>query len=263
MKGTLAAIGTVILASAPLFGADGATPIWQQTIITQPGHYAVTRNLTGVSAVIRIEADDVDVDLNGFTLSNTGAGSVIRIDPSLRSVFIHDGNLVSSDLGIDIRPGGEVMELTVRNVSIRAGANPITGGEIARGVIENNTVVQTGTGAGVAVWIDCDGCRIVGNAVTALDGDGIRLWGSGNHVEGNVVRGCSGTGIDIGGTRTHLIGNIATDNGGEGLYLTGSDHVYRGNVARGNGGSSCGNPDFCDGATGNTSNGDNYLPTPM
>lgn len=78
-----------------------------------------------------------------------------------------------------------------------------------------------------------------------------------------------GDGIRIVGSRSLVTRNVTTGAVGFGLHLlpSASGNVYGGNVARGNAGSlpgcSATNVEFCDEGTGNTSNGDNFLPDRM
>jgi len=55
------------LTASPCLAAEGRTPIAVPTTISSPGQYVVTRNIaSGVGTIITIDADDVDLDLNGF-----------------------------------------------------------------------------------------------------------------------------------------------------------------------------------------------------
>jgi hypothetical protein len=83
-------IGITLLFAAPAFAIDGQILINQSTVmaaggfpytITQPGSYKLSGNLvvSGGSDGILIEASNVSLDLNGFTISGpntcTGAGA--------------------------------------------------------------------------------------------------------------------------------------------------------------------------------------------
>ena len=72
--------------------ADGAIPIWEPTIITEPGKYIVTRDIVGVppSPVLTITVSNVHVDLNGFTLRIDGAPNVVLAN-SVTSVVLENG----------------------------------------------------------------------------------------------------------------------------------------------------------------------------
>ena len=74
-------------------------------------------------------------------------------------------------------------------------------------------------------------------------------------------------GVYVEGDRNRIEANVLNDKF-FGLYFapTAENNVYVGNVARGGAGSGCtgtGTSNFCDEGTGNTSNGDNYMPNKM
>jgi hypothetical protein len=130
---------------------------------------------------------------------------------------------------------------------------------------------------GIGVW--GHGCLVSENTIVNSC-SGIGLEGAGNLILNNVVSGSvseggCGDGIRVadGGDFNHIEGNVLTDNARFGLHFvqtetTSADHnIYRRNTARNNGGTGCTNPasnaDFCDEGTGNTSHGDNYMPSIM
>src|SRR5215831_17667935 len=80
---------TLVIAAAfstPAFAVDGTTLINQATVmsagrfpyrITQPGSYRLSSNLivtytTGIPQAVIISADNVTLDLNGFSISSSG-----------------------------------------------------------------------------------------------------------------------------------------------------------------------------------------------
>ena len=85
---------------------------------------------------------------------------------------------------------------------------------------------------------------------------GICVSSSGTRIVQNVIRGAAIDGIVVYGARNHIEGNLATANGGGVHFAVGSSaNVYRANTARGN------TTDFSDQGTGNSSNGDNFMPS--
>src|SRR5262249_6913940 len=57
---------------------EGRIPVFAPGALTAPGRYQVTGNLAvGGGSVLTIASDDVDLDLNGFTLSSTAIAPVI------------------------------------------------------------------------------------------------------------------------------------------------------------------------------------------
>lgn len=74
--------------------AEARRPITQTSgwNITEPGSYYLTENISGAGLVIL--ASDVDLDLNGFTVSNDGGFSAITVySLGLRNVRIRNGTV--------------------------------------------------------------------------------------------------------------------------------------------------------------------------
>lgn len=146
MKGTFTAVGLVTMwgsltlraLAGPLIPPPGPvastyktlqeveprTPIEAPTTITAPGSYYLTRNIvqTGNSDGVVIVADNVTLDLNGFTISGGRTG--VYVDhfpfPAANGVTIVNGSIASVS-GSGIFAGGfedEPAGLTVRNVKV-------------------------------------------------------------------------------------------------------------------------------------------------
>lgn len=100
----------------PPAGWNGTFPI----VISQPGSYFLTRNLTGVSGQsgVRIDVDDVSLDLNGFALLGV-AGSVdgVMTLTDIQDVTVTNGMVAEwGDDGIDLALG---TQLRVEGVNAR------------------------------------------------------------------------------------------------------------------------------------------------
>jgi len=112
------------LVPAGVFRSDeGRIPIYRPTVITQPGHYVVTRDIA-VSAgiVLDVQVPGVTVDLNGHTLASSSlTDDVIKIgDPNLLgdpNVKILNGRLQGGGIAIHAIPPGPC-KLTVQDVVI-------------------------------------------------------------------------------------------------------------------------------------------------
>lgn len=88
----------------PAIAGEGRIPIWKYpTTISAPGKYIVTRDIRGNGApVIDIQAHQVDLDINGFTLEETSGGfPVIEITGDLVDVVIRNGILVGGRESIE------------------------------------------------------------------------------------------------------------------------------------------------------------------
>ena len=81
------------------------TPISGPTTITQPGHYYVTRDITaapGSTWAIMIDADDVSIDLGGFTLSgdDTIGSAGLFVQASRQRISISNGTVRDFAAGV-------------------------------------------------------------------------------------------------------------------------------------------------------------------
>lgn len=88
----LAVASALCALALPALAADGRTPIWESTTITEPGAYTLARDLVadGSAAAITIAASGVDLDLAGHTISGTGLGTAITV-LDVDDLRIHDG----------------------------------------------------------------------------------------------------------------------------------------------------------------------------
>ena len=95
----------VALFSGTAVLADARIPIFEQTVITEPGHYVVTRDITVPSGrVIQINVDGVTVDLNGHTLkvqdTNMSVIAMVATAGVTQGVTIRGGRLVGALRGV-------------------------------------------------------------------------------------------------------------------------------------------------------------------
>jgi parallel beta helix pectate lyase-like protein len=202
-----------------------------------------------------------------------------------------------SGSGIDGVRITEVEEFVVRNNMFHDILDPlngtgvrvvISGGISKQGLIEGNAIRNVARGI---VVLDGRAVVVTNNRMIAIDGTaieiangkglqilsnsitsailGISLDGNSfdNVIRENAITGCTALGIDILGDRNLLDANLTNGNASWGIRLSPGaiNNVYRGNVARGNAGSSAcpivSNPDFCVHTVGNTSAGNNFLPS--
>jgi len=189
--GGCAALGLVWVAamgSSGLLADEGRIPLLSLAaappfFITEPGHYFLTENITfGAAPIIQIQANDVTVDLNDFTLTGGAAFPVIVVDSafSTRNVTIRNGAILMGAEGI-----GDV------------GANRVR--VFIEGVRMGN---QVGRGIGIdqAEYVEISSCRIGDTG-----GDGIFVSGFnalfGGRFLDNLVERAGGFGIRLSGLR--------------------------------------------------------------
>jgi hypothetical protein len=168
--------------------------------ISTAGSYVLTSNLsvpgTGTSA-IRILANDVQVDLNGFSLLGpvtcTGSGDTISCTGGVAGIY-----------GVF----GDASGVTVRNGIIR-GFN--AGVILGHNCVVERVILSTNATAGILARQEC---RLIHNVLLRNGGNGI-----------DTDRGAV------------IYGNVAVENGGAGIRMRSSASTLRANVAASNGGS--------------------------
>lgn len=253
------------------FAAEGRTPVYAGgTFISVDGKYIVTRNMSaGAAAVITIGSPNVDLDLNGFTLTGGGAPVISVIGPS-DHVTIRNGILVGGTIGIDA--GGAIRKVDIEDVKIHnptAGAGihladvegaairrveitdtPSEGiswdgpGTIKHGAIEDNLLRRTS--AGIVVQ-NCSSLGIRNNhleepgvgAGGAFPGYGIVLVQCGGSIVAeNTIERSKIDGIQlVAGKGIKLFDNVIRSAGGNGIHLDAgtSDTFVLHNEAEGSG----------------------------
>jgi len=283
MKRFCMLVGLLVLVTLPALAGEGRIPIWQPITITQSGSYVVTRDIganptSNPPRAITIQADDVDINLNGFALR---LGEPVIFADGVKRITVRNGEIESSEDAIDFRnvEQFELKDLVIRGsedfctVNIFNGDDGIVEHNRIRGPIFGPTVCARGTAIvlrynvinlGPLDFRSCIGCEASENKLQGLSLD---LTSSGNLIRDNLVSSASGIGIDVLGDENHIEGNLIRGSGGFGLQLGGNGNVFRRNTARGNAGVGCVNPlgnvNFCDTGVGNTSHGDNYIPNQM
>jgi parallel beta-helix repeat protein len=150
----------MVFTALPALAAEGRTPVWlPNTTIATDGRYIVTRNITGAGgpgALITIAASNVDLDLNGFTLDNSGAATpVIEIAVIPTEVAIRDGILLGGVNSI-VNTSATGQRVIVENVRIRDPfSHAIHLTNIENPVIRRNHIsMQCGDTGGHGIFLD-------------------------------------------------------------------------------------------------------------
>jgi len=241
-----------IAATGAAMAAEGRTPVFAPTVIVMDGKYIVTRNIMGSGAapVVEIAAANVDLDLNGFTLTEPGGGFAVILVSAFSEVTIRNGTLVSGIMSVDAPVGGRKLILEdvksqdalggapgalhafgVENVVIRrcvvVGAPGMPGifveGPLMKsGTIEKNVIRDSGGG----IWaMGVSSLSILENAIEGTTPGsatpGIALMGAGNLIALNTIQEADGPGIDIRTTSqgNKLYNNVVFSSGGHGIAI--------------------------------------------
>ena len=180
--------------------------------ISAPGSFYLTRNLTVASGdAISITADDVTLDLNGFTISSTASPA--------------------SGSGVSLPGSPPRRNLTIRNGHIR-GTTTFAAGSFTGGGFQNG-VNSASFDASV---------RVADLQVFGVAGIGIGVGGSKSMVEHCNVAVCGVTGIDASIVRDSAADTCGTngvaaktviDSFGESVLTTGSNRGITGGAVGG------------------------------
>jgi len=237
--------------------AEPRTPISSLPfLITQPGSYYLTRNLALSNANthgIRVQADNVTIDLNGFALIGAGnalgtSGTGINVEGDRYNLAIRNGTVRDwRGWGIRAVTGRNCQFESLRafsngNVGILAGPCSLVSGNTCYGnlawgigvtgpcTIINNTCVSNDEGIVVNA-----GSTITGNTCYLNAKDGIRCIERGNTITFNTCAYNTGNGIS-----TSTVGNCSianntcsyNGNGGDGagIYALGSGNCVEHNL---------------------------------
>ncbi len=225
-----------------------------QYIITKPGHYYLTENLTGIKPVV-IDADDVTLDLRGHLIRleapagappstvaavDTTSGPVVRKNVTVRNGHVSGAWLI----GVKLGPDSRALDLQVSGVQTY-GVKCDEAALIERCVVSVETQPQNPLGGpvGAGPWagIYAEGASVI----RACQAHGVLAIGilgqKSSRIVDSIAAGCAGcgivantgaslsgctvlkngvTGIDV-SAGTTILNCSALENGGEGFHLRG------------------------------------------
>jgi len=208
----------LILTAARVVADEGKIPLWEQTVLDSTaagvdisGSYIVTENISAgagsgpVLTIICDGTDEVDIDLNGFTLFGDPGGLADIIKAvDCRTLKVHNGSLRA--LG---PPPGDALHIdttekvTAEGLRITDGANGIFLAASPNFTIRDNTIVNPGL----------DGIHVAGA--------GLPVPVSGT-IERNLVKGAVGGGITVIDNHSSVAiahNRIDRTFGGSGIFL--------------------------------------------
>ncbi len=220
---------------------------------------------------LTIGANNVVLDLNGFTVSGTpttGEGPGILV-PDRTGVTIRNGTVTQFDSGVAIE-GGSGNTVSNMNINGNRGAGDYGEGVLlfstSGNTVRDNRITNNGPYGGVSVLIGTnnliEGNQIVGNNMSTTNTSGIRLENigrtasNGNTIRGNLVQGSGLDGIQIfaGGSDNVISRNSVLNNNRDGItaFAGSNRNIIEDNQVRFNGfGPIPGHGIFIRGAAGN------------
>ncbi len=241
-------IALTLISISGAWAEEGRVRVVRSTVITDPGYYLVTQDITAPSGpVVAIRSSNVILDLGGHSVSTTAPdGVVIQLDGPLQNVEVKGGGLFGGRASVlsGSQPGG--VQLRVVDVEMVPAPGAVTGAGINvvsaeyveirscritaptgiridseigfvernwRGRLTGNTIFASSRGM---VLEGLTGGEILGNQIQkthpgALDGILLIRGNGGNRVVENQVSG-GGDGIEIESRAWDVDGNLISQN---------------------------------------------------
>jgi hypothetical protein len=196
--------------------------------ITEPGSYKLSGNLAASSSVISITADNVTLDLNGFTLSCTSCGvnsfSIVGVNSTGQSTRILNGILMGF-------PGGGIIFNNnlgvVDHVTLLGNGVGVQqeGGSLT--VTSSTVIGNENTAQGIVSGTS--GVLMIANSqISNNGGDGITIRSSGLVTASSVVGNLEG-GVAVAGsssTTVSLMNSLISGNGVSDLRVLSGGAAY-------------------------------------
>lgn len=166
---------TTLLTAALLLASTGAwaqmqtRPVTTPGDINSPGSYTLIRDIRGG---ISINADDVTLDMNGYSISGSGGLTGIGIDINGEGVEVFGGSIRNFGMGVRVSGSANVRlhGLRIRATDLAVSAPPPEIGimivQSQNVVVEDNAIYNVGLGIFVRGGMS-RGNRIAGNTITA------------------------------------------------------------------------------------------------
>ncbi len=243
--------GVVVGSTAGATTAATQQSVSECTTITEPGAYELTANVSAPASdtCIRIEASDVVLDGNGYTVTGTDNGNATgtailvggpEAGDQLDNVTVRNARVANWATGVAYR---DVTNSTISTVTVTGSQSGLVVTESSQITIRNttamgnddgiltrdvtdstfhNTTVRANDGTGLYTSNDFNGNRLVDTAARENGEEGIRIGPAWNTVFVNTTT--SGNGDDgvamLDSGHVEMSRLTATDNNGTGLSLT-------------------------------------------
>jgi hypothetical protein len=186
-------------------GIKANSDVIEAIVIDQPGSYYLLENITAIpdNNAITISANDVVLDLNGFTVAgNQEVSDGYGIEITGVNVTIRNGTVKHADLG-----------------GIRCGSDALVK------LHDVNAINNFGNG------VSCSNMRVINGDF--FGNQGIGIVGISNHIEGVRASSNSGAGVSMGG-RSLLTRSLVNGNGTSGVFCVQGVSLVTQSIGSGN-----------------------------
>ncbi|HZP57674.1 MAG TPA: right-handed parallel beta-helix repeat-containing protein [Dehalococcoidia bacterium] len=201
--------------------AEPRVPIGQAPfVISQPGSYYLTGNLTvSAGSAITIDAENVTLDLNGFTISGSGLFGIETSSGTKTNITVRNGSVVGFSSGIVMV---EATRSTFEDLTVTGSADQgilVGGGSILRRL----NVFENGADG---VFIDVNGNNygaiLEDSDISRNASNGVAIYADNVWVHDCVIDANAGAGIMVNGGYNKITDNRITRNLNRGVILSGN-----------------------------------------
>jgi parallel beta-helix repeat protein len=231
---SLALVLLIASFATPALAVEARIPIHSTTTINAPGTYFLARAISGAGPLITITASDVDLDLNGFTLTPTSGAGIFA--SGVERVDVHGGFIVGgqSAIRLDTVTGARIEQIgstaaTGAAIRVIASSMVVIEDSILRNALAEAILVD---GTGMA---DPPQVQIIGNQLLGTTGSGITLTAAGSSlIARNTINSVGGRGIYVTSSNgVQVTENVIHDTAQAGIALISSGgNELRDNVIR-------------------------------
>ncbi len=192
-------------------------------VISSSGSYRLGGNIAGCAGKdgIQVTADDVSLDLAGFTVRGVGTfnNGIVGSNPRLT---LTNGDIIGWTFGADLSNSADA-----RIEHLIVSSNVSVGLILGAGDVVSDVTI-TGNGAGV--FSQVNGVHISGCSVLNNTGTGIGLYGDGSTVERCEIGNNGQSGITGSGQRARIVDNHVYGNGLYGIQFSGNCAIENNDV---------------------------------
>ena len=226
-----AALFAMLLIGGLCGRARAGTPISACGMLSAPGNYFLTSNLTATSDCIVIAASNVGIDLKGKTITGNGTGSGITDDGTARNyAIIENGRIRNFSRGINLFTSGAAI---ISNID---SSKNMVDGIFIKECCNTLSFVRTDNNGGAGIFIDSNGSNLATIETKGNGSGGILITSQSNTLVGSAVFNNTGVGVEMEGGESFVINSNILKNSGDGLLMTSCCNGVLNSASSGNGG---------------------------
>jgi hypothetical protein len=217
---------SAVVMSCLLAGSSQAATLSCGDVVTSDT--VLSRNVTGCTGNgLIVAASGVRLDLNGHTVSGTGAGTGILVTSFESGLPIDDVDIVggtvrgfATGVAFEAERGADITGVGIRGLAVTRNGAGIELFTAVHDVELRANRVTANTGHGIVTGDDSAPVDVVGNAILRNGGDGLRVReDSAQRIEANLVAQNGGNGMAVTDSVATITRNLLLHNGAIGLSI--------------------------------------------